>query len=695
MTVTSPTTRTRARGGRARLHSALRRILPGAVATALLLGACGAGALSAAAADDDKTAFEIFVSAGDGGMVTPGADTEAQVIVRNTGETAISSGAAALELGRTPLADAEALDAWLEDGTSQAEFARVSGNVTGSPDPDSSATTRMTIPQEATADLAPGIYPLRGVLRGVQAEGSTDVEPEITSATVLIVASGPAPQAAVLVPITATPESGALLTAEELTALTEPDGALSAQLDGVAGTSAILAVDPAIPAAIRVLGASAPPQAVAWLDRLAELPNERFALLFADADAATQAHAALPALLPTGSLASYLDAADFPTASGAPSPTPSPSDTPTPQLPDDAELTAVPEATEGILWPRGDVTDADLATFAAYLGAPVTTVLPSSSTAGNVSGHASRDAHDLLVTDTAASDALSLAAAEDDADARERLVAAAKAHLLLAAQRNPGAQLLVGLDRNDIRSDDALRAAITTAGSPAADLTTLRSAPAHPVTLTAEPETERADALRTMLDDEVTLSAFSSVLDDPALLMVPERIRILRVTGAGIQGDAFTTAYEKHRLATQQTLDAVGIERSSTIQLFGANAELAFWVRNDLPWPVNLRLDARPSDVRLEVQRSTDAQAQPLSNTRVRIPVTARLGSGEVDLNLTLYSPTGVQIGGTERAEVSVRAEWEGIGLIVFGSLAALLIGFGVVRTVRRKRAENSLDASA
>src|SRR5690606_22172964 len=87
----------------------------------------------------------------------------------------------------------------------------------------------------------------------------------------------------VIVPITAGPRSVGLLSADELTEATGPDGRLTALLDAVASAprlSTILAVDPAVLASIRVLGSAAPTVALDWLDRLDGMPNERFALQF-------------------------------------------------------------------------------------------------------------------------------------------------------------------------------------------------------------------------------------------------------------------------------------------------------------------------------------------------------------------------------------------------------------------------------
>ncbi len=159
------------------------------------------------------------------------------------------------------------------------------------------------------------MYPLRAALSDAgteDAEGERTTTWDTSATSVLVVSSSPTSPVGVLVPITATPAGGALLSADELTELTAPDGDLTAQLDGVAGTTAVLAVDPAILTSIRALGTAAPSTASDWLQRLDELPNARFALQFGDADLTVQAQAGLPEALAPLPLTSLLDPAAFP-----------------------------------------------------------------------------------------------------------------------------------------------------------------------------------------------------------------------------------------------------------------------------------------------------------------------------------------------------------------------------------------------
>lgn len=687
MTATTPEN-----GLSARLH----RLARGSVVLAIALGMCGLNAGSATAATDDDTdagSVELHLTAGVRGTVAPGSAATASLTVDNDANTSLSGGRVTVEINRTPLSDAQAVTSWLEDAEAEGSFDELGTDTTAPVDPESTTTSSLFIPQEALGDLVPGVYPLRASLRGAAAvDGDDDT---VTAESVLVVSeTAPAPTA-VLVPITATPVDGALLSAEELGILTAPDGALTAAVEGVTGTAAVLAVDPAIMASIRVLGSAAPESARAWLQRLDALPNERFALQFGDADAVTQAQAGLPALLQPTTLAPFLDPSRFTTPADpteAPADTPSPAPTPTegPVLPDDATLTAVEGAVPGILWVQDDLAATDLDVFASYAGDDVATIVSSDSVSGAVGGSGAVGDHEVLVTDAAASAALSRAASAADAASRQEWLAAASAHLYLTGQSSASAPVLVGLDRDDTRTADALAETVGAVDSAGFGLSGLRASPAAALTVTSEADPSRAASLQRMLDDEAVLGDFATILTDPQLMLSPKRMQILRTIGVGVTGAAFDEAVAAVHIATSTTLTSVDIPQSSTIQLLSANADLPFSVRNDLPWPISVRLSVAPSAPRLEVQANTDSGPIQAGTTgRIKVPVSARVGSGEVDLELQLYSPTGVQIGQSETVRVSVRAEWETIGLVVFGGLIVVLLGLGIIRTVRRKRREH------
>ena len=257
-----------------------------------------------------------------------------------------------------------------------------------------------TVPGEAFADLdgSPvvglGAELLVGdtvVAAGTSAYANADV-PASGSVAVALAA-----------PLTAPTTSGAvgLIGADQLENWTGPTGLLTRQLDALAGRRVAIGIDPRIIASIRVLGTSAPASALAWLQRLADVPNEVFPLAYADADLAVQAQLELPALLTPTSFSDVLDPANF--AAGAdggadagdgatapatdepiePEPTPG-------EVPTTEELLEWPYTRTDLAWPADDTVAAgNLAYFDA---AGLTTALLAPGNVEPVDGPASASA---------------------------------------------------------------------------------------------------------------------------------------------------------------------------------------------------------------------------------------------------------------------------------------------------------------
>ena len=152
----------------------------------------------------------------------------------------------------------------------------------------------------------------------------------------------------------------------------------------------------------------------------------------------------------------------------------------------------------------------------------------------------------------------------------------------------------------------------------------------------------------------------------------------------------------EHRAATAGTLDSVALLPTSPSDLYGSSAALRFWVRNDLPYPVNLVLYTTRDNLRLDVQGETPIVATPQSNTRVEVPVQARVGRGDVTLTLQLRSPAFVAIGEPQSVEVNVYADWEAVGIAALAVLVGMLLLFGIARPVLRVRRRRKVtDAAA
>jgi len=658
------------------------------------------------------TVFTLSPSAN--GVVHPGDALSVTISIQNGTDTELAPATITLSLGRTPIADRDDLAGWLDEASTQIPLEPIGTDSIDAVPAGAPQLRGMTIAADdpALAGLAPGVYPLAASYpgaNGVVTSTSTMIIPPTEAIDVGI---------GVIVPITAGARTEGLLTAEQLAELTAPDGDLTNQLDAVTGTAAILAVDPAVPAAIRVLGTSAPESALEWLTRLESIQNSRFALQFGDADVTAQLQAGLPRPLAPTSFASYMSPANFAAPTPTPTPTPTPSDTPatapTPQpdsdLPSTEELLTVGPATRpGVYWPADGTADVEiiarLADISADGVAPVTLIPSSTTDAGSdgrtVSAHGRVGAGEVLVYDSDVSSALEDASQQEESWLRGAPLTAATAYLAFASAETDG-PLLVTVGRGDGRSRVELGAAISTAFSApdviARTIAAVAASEAFDVELTdVGSSPERAAAASALVADESELARFATILDQPSLLTGPERTAILQLLGvAWVGDDTWPALIAAHRAQTTRTLGSVALLPTSPSDLYGSSAALRFWVRNDLPYPVNLVLYATRDNLRLDVQGETPIVATPQSNTRVEVPVQARVGRGDVTLTLQLRSPAFVAIGEPESVEINVYADWEAVGIAALAVVVGILLVIGIVRTVLRvRRRRKGTDAAA
>lgn len=635
----------------------------------------------------------LIAAPANGGLVANGSDAVISVDQRNGSPRALPAGTVSVSLSRSALTSPQAVVDWLRPAEDADETLPVFEEVASTDVTELAAgderATNVSIPatEKDLVGLAPGVYP-------VVASG-----PGGSSRTVITVPRTDAPprSVTVIVPVTAGARASGMLTAAELSDLTAENGALSAVLDAVTGTPAVLAVDPAIVASIRVLGSSAPATATGWLASLMALPNERFALQFGDADLATQVHAGLTVPLEPTTLAPYADPANFTTSAGSTAPA---------AVPDLRQLLAVGTATNtvrDVFWPAGGTAGPDVVTtLDAQTGADgdALTLVPSDTVSGGDGGvRAATGDADLLVYDHLVSAELArVAAASEDAPVRSAELAAATAQVALSGE----APIVTTIDRPAASSRTSIRAAITavtgSAGATPTSLQDLRTTAPAQVTVTDIPaDADRVAALQRFLADEERLATFATALVEPTQLTARERTAILQLLGDAWLTDptAWATAVAQHEQNTESTLDAVGIANPGTINFLATSAPIPVTVRNDLPWPVSLVLFAETGDPRLIVQKATVVEAGAQQNTRVDVPVEARVGSGDTTLSLQLRSTAAVPIGASEAIGLTVRAEWESVGITAIIVIVVVLFAGGVIRTVlklRRRRNESTAE---
>lgn len=661
-----------------------RLLLAPLIAVAIVLGiAAPATAATPTPSPSETGTVEVSVAPLSGGVLATGEALTALVSLENSTAARTPGSTAELLLADAPLDGSAALDAWLS-GSADAPAGRVVGSSAieeTQPGQSSSASVVVAADDPALAGRGAGVYPLWVSVAGE------------TARSVVTIGTGPTGTVAVIVPITAPALTTGMLSTDQLASLTAADGALTAQLDAVSGTSAILAVDPAIVASIRARGTSAPESAQAWLQRLMDLPNPRFALQYGDADVSTQFAAGLGAPLTPTSLNAYVDLKAQPTA-----PTPAPTDTqqsdPSPPTLDTL-LDVGADGASTIYWPPSGTASPELIGWLTAATPGAITIVDSAQVAAASTSHARTGGGELLVASAGASAALQAASTATQPTTRAADAAAAAAHLTFASASAQGSPILVTLGRSAVRDPQGLRGAISaaTTGMTAVGLSSLLGASPTEVQVSAgSVDPSRPAALTSMLAGAAQIESFATILDDPSLLTGRERAAILQVLGGAWLGDpsGWQGAVTAHAEATTATLESVSIVPSTALNLLTAGTNLRFWVRNDLPYPVNVVLVASPDDLRVDVERENAVVAAASANTLVEVPVNARIGNGDVRIDLSLRSPAYVPIGQTQTVDVNVRADWEGIGLAALVVVAAAFLTIGIVRTVRRRRRDKA-----
>ena len=621
-----------------------------------------AAAPSAVSADgDDASEPTLELRLPGHGLVTGDADDVAvQIALENpsaggplaAASDPIPEGRIVLTRTATRITSEDALETWLRGG-SRARMTEIGETTTDEVASGGSAAVSIDadLPQSGR-----GVYGVRARFEPADGSGATVT---LADAGLLVQTRGQSPDVATVLPITTPAATRGLVTADQLESLTAEDGVLTAQLAAAEQTQATLAVDPAIPAAIRSLGSAAPASATAWLERLESLPNDTFALQFGDADVATQLAAGRDELLEPTSLDPYINGAESVDAEGGAEPTPG--ETPGPDDADPAqqpldELIDVGASIEDVYWPDPDALSPS--TLAGIEKLDGTAIVPSSSTTAGADGATvSARGESSLVYDSGLSALLSDAAGTSSRIDRSDALQEAIAKLWLSSEEVDGRPLLIALDRiggvlgaedddqaPQSRPEGAVSDVLSTLDRlSAVPLSSLLSDEGHPVEIADDVAPARADVIDELAKAEQRLTRVGSVLSDPLLITGRTRAEELQLLSVAWSShpDAWEEAIASQRESLAGLEDAVGVVPPSNVRLLSSEAPLPVWIRNDLPYPVTVTLYTEPDDVRLEMHQATEVQAQASSNTRVQIPVEATLGSGDVTIRMSLREPDG------------------------------------------------------
>ncbi|MCW4457327.1 DUF6049 family protein [Microbacterium sp. MPKO10] len=701
---------------------------PSTLARAAIVAAVGLSSLALTPASSAAGSFAMATESEDVVVLSvelldtplpPDGEIRASVTVTNSTENSLPPGHVVLSAGDEPFGSRADLSTFLDE-SSPDTFSTTTLDTLDVPSIDSNSTWTSTPITVTSDDLdLPDTF-------GAYSFAGTYVSGDVTaqSRDAFVSEAGTVPdtqRVTVAVPITLPPNADSLISAEDLEAYTSESGLLTRQLDGVLGHTVALAIDPRIIASIRALGSAAPESATTWLTTLENSGHDIFPLQYADADPTAQLQAGASSLQQPTSLAFGIDPQNFspPNEDEAPE-TPTPTDTDTPS-PNDLGSTPSPTPTvdpNGVpsldalldfpytfptaIWPADDtVTAGNLASFEDLGYGPV--ILASSNT--SVGAHTSVNARTALgdttafIADSAASADLRRAATSASETGQSDAIAALEAKLAVMAAE-PGAHdrsILLTLDRTYPSSAERMSSVLSSLesapGVSIAPLSSLEESDTTDVALVDKKQSDDRIAAFTRLnsaDDDI--ASFATALEDPSVLIGRHDAAKLTVSSIGWRSDldGWADAVTEFEEGTQDVLSSVTIVQSSPILMIADQISIKISVRNSLDLPVQVVMKASPDNPRLAVESSKLTEIPAKTQQTVAIPVTARLGNGDVNLRLNLYSADGVALTGSSTVPVTVRADWERIGTIILIGAVVLLFVFGVIRTVLRRRRERT-----
>jgi hypothetical protein len=510
--------------------------------------------------------------------------------------------------------------------------------------------------------------------------------------------SGPV-RVSIAVPIVAPEATTGIITADALEAYTRPLGLLTRQLDAVLNRPVAIGIDPMIIVSIRLLGDSAPPSAIAWLDLLERATNQVFPLTYADSDITLATQAGSPRVLGPESFDFAIDPALFAprsTETPAPTATPAPDDPQLPPYPTTDDLLAWPYSLTGVAWPReGSVVAADLATITAT---DYTTTILSSQNLALASGSAAVvdiDGDRVLVSDSTVSAALNAATDATTPEQQATATAALLQSIAAAGSAQSGevATVFATLDRTVPESGSHLADTLTALENdpaisliPMSEAMATRSAPATVADLPQDPV--RLAEVARMLEAESADRRFASVAQDPERITADRRLQLLSLLSSAWQSNptAWTTAAGTYLEDSGALRSAIAVVESSSFNLVGDRGLLPIAVSNALDQPVTVYITVRPQTPLLAVEdERVELVIEPGAQATKQVPVQA-VSNGTVELEVTLTSASNVQIGAQTFAEINVQAGWETPIVVVLAVIVVGVFGAGIVRNILRRR---------
>lgn len=699
-----------------------------------LAGAHAADETDTADADAEATepvAAEILVAPVTPVLLSSQSEAEFRVLLRNPRAHSLPEGSVELSIGDQIVSGSVSTPESSQDSESQAPSIPtiIATHQVGATASEQEQELTITVPM---ADLPFSFASERGVYRlyAKYIAGESSSQGSLTAYSPIVWQGATDSSASVdltlVIPLTL-PED--VLSMPTRPQLEEAIPRLDALLDTATRTRAMLAIDPRILAAIRGYGDEAPDVAREFLDRLEQSTLTSFTLQYGDADPAAQAELGFSSLLAPNGLEyitrfgswesteeSAADAGD--TAADATEPdttasdtanadtantdeaTTDTADTDTPATVDTAAdpvtgeptLAALGEWPNGVsgAWPAaGQVSDRamQLLRDSGY----DLTVLSSANVTLTGGSRATLGGDTAVITDSELDSSVRLAL--QGATETERELGEAQAHSRLVLAASTGVTgLVVGVDRAG-SADFADTAEVLDALTSERWVQTvaLDAQPEGTATLLgASPDEERLADLQTAVENESVVLETRALLVHPEYLDSYQRMRLLtlfatRYASPEVDFAAVSSAYSERDAELREGVSVVSTKKA---QLVGVSSRIPIQLRNPLPFDAVVNLSANPTSAALSMpeREFTEILLAEDSSEGVLVPVRSRVSSGEASILLSVTSVDGEHTSSSDVLPVSISTSLETIAIVILIVAAGLLFGFGIWRSVRRRR---------
>lgn len=195
------------------------------------------------------------------------------------------------------------------------------------------------------------------------------------------------------------------------------------------------------------------------------------------------------------------------------------------------------------------------------------------------------------------------------------------------------------------------------------------------------------------------LNLFAAVVPEPALLTKNVDQAAAAVTSVAWRNDPAGRELVVTQMTqyAKDTMGALSVDTGSDINLISTGSEIPLTARNGLNQDATVLIQLDPNNPRLQVKEPVAVTIPAGGSQQVRVPVTA-VGSGNVEVAVRILTADADLAAESGSFTVRVRADWENLGTSVVVGLLVIILGAGIVRTIRRgksKRRTEPQDASA